>query len=323
MVNKHNDSTDDIENTFKIIKTKLKDNPINIEKCINLNSTERKFSTTFYSRKIVLISVCIILALSIIAWKKVRSFNEGFSINYGLDSLAKQGKVQSTKVFSEDEGIKVYIEGIIPDSQKTIIQIRIEGLKENDKKYNNDTAIPELSPGDVKLIDEKNRCYTLVSYGAGSSDVPNVTRLEYKALPDNIQNLTLSFNRIGGVQGKWNLNFPVKMFELQEWNPNIKTTNEGTEINITKVSFSGSQIKINGVFICDNEKAEKLLTSSYIILNGKKIQRNDGMFSSTNSNSIQHDFEITFPAAEIDSNLKLVFEISDKNIWEIKIPCKE
>lgn len=34
------------------------------------------------------------------------------------------------------------------------------------------------------------------------------------------------------------------MFKLYEWNPNIKSINQGTEINITKTSFSGSQIKI-------------------------------------------------------------------------------
>ncbi|WP_041537621.1 hypothetical protein [Carboxydothermus hydrogenoformans] len=226
--------------------------------------------------------------------KIARIFQESY--DEGLIFADLNNLIQEKEKKSEYNGIIVFVRGAIADGVRTVLKVAVEG------KY---PGKEEWDFGNIQLIDGAGKRYLPVKWSKGSEDE---TLIEFAGSPTKNTDVTLTLKRINGVEGKWEVKFPLKVFRPVELGFNISGKEHGNELKIKKIIFAKTITKIEGEISGDD-----LFEETYAIIAGNKIN-----FKSVSVDNQSHKINLYLMPVDYlkVNNLKIVIKFSNPGTKE-------
>ena len=266
IVKGHLDNCSDCRKKYEEIKLTIdyimkNSNNIDTEKEIKLNTNINKAKSIIRIGPMGAIAIAMSLILMVTAfatdifgfltWKELseKSISE-------WEKLIENGVGQKLDIFVIDNDIKITAEGVIADELNTIIVLKIEDLKGNNRLtpdwdftpefrsifLSGEILKPEGMPGDIPPISNFDTLY---------AEEDNTTKLMIRAYPINRDegDISIHINRLIGVQGlynktdleaegNWDLTIPVKLEESESFVVNESIDLDGNKITIKKITLA-------------------------------------------------------------------------------------
>lgn len=265
---------EEIKSTIDYVETKS--NNINISKEINLNTNmkRRKQASRFTRTGLIAIALSLIFVVSAVAtdlfgfmeaWKKSSKITKS-----AWEELIDNGVGQKLDIWAIDKDIKITAEGVISDQLNTIILLKIEDLKDQNrysptKNYSETDNIQGLAlSGDISTeqtwgdslqimsdleplysevySEDENTIGLMVWTNPLSKDKGNI-----QILIDNLQVMDGSgpyMNNGNTVSGNWNLSIPVEVIESHTYKVDKAMDMDGHQVDIKQIIIAPTATSI-------------------------------------------------------------------------------
>lgn len=257
---------DELQLTIKYIEEKSK--TINTDKEIKLNTKlDKKRSIRRITRTgFIAIALSFVLIVSAVAtdmfgflesWEKWSERPLS-----AWEQLINNGVGQELDISTIDNDVKVTVEGVISDELNTIILLKIEDLKGNNRLTPSWNFTPDDRPlylgGDISNPEGiASEIPVISSFDQLYAEEENATRLMISTYPLDKEegHIDIHINKMIGmigfyqeseveVEGNWDITIPVKVIESKTYNVNQDIDLDGNKLIIQKVTVAPTATNI-------------------------------------------------------------------------------
>ena len=286
-------------------------NSINSEKDIKLNTNikRRKAVKRFTRTGLIAIALSIILVVTVVAtdmfgfmeyWQESSERTEN-----AWEKLIENGVGQKLDISTTDKNIKITAEGVISDQLNTIILLKIEDLKGNnkyvptvkqeDQRYHNN---PIILTGDITedeyLSEGITTRHTTLSSPVQSEDKNSIKLMIWtNPITKDKGDIDIKIKRFEvmadipyknssvGIDGSWDLSIPVEFIKSKTYEVNEKIDLLGNELDIKEIVIAPTATNIKYRIKSFNEQKNYFITNVSFLINiaGKEYERSELSFN--------------------------------------------
>lgn len=322
LVEDHLDKCKNCRNEYEEIKSTIdylvnSSNNIDTKKEIKLNPKieKRKSIRNIRRTGFIAIALSFILIISAIAtdmfgfieyWKKFSDRQIS-----AWEQLIENGVGQKLDIAVTDNDVRITAEGVISDELNTIIVLKIEDLKGNNRLTPSWNFTPESRPiflgGDISNPEGMQEDIPPISnYEPLYADEENTSRLMISTYPldEEEGNIEIHIDSLVGlvgfyeesdvkINGNWDLTIPVKRLKSKTYNVNKDIDLDGSKLKIYKITFAPTATNVEYTIEAFNKEKDYFISSiSFSMKSGRKVYQASELSRSMNFPDPSHGLSI-------------------------------
>lgn len=320
LVEDHLDKCKNCRNEYEEIKSTIdylvsSSNNIDTKKEIKLNPKieKRKSIRNITRTGFIAIVLSFILIISAIAtdmfgfieyWKKFSDRQIS-----AWEQLIENGVGQKLDISVIDNDVRITAEGVISDELNTIIVLKIEDLKGNNRLTPSWNLTPESRPiflgGDISNPKGMQEDIPPISnYEPLYADEENTSRLMISTYPldEEEGNIEIHIDSLVGlvgfyeesdvkINGNWDMTIPVKRLKSKTYNVNKDIDLDGSKLKIYKITFAPTATNVEYTIEAYNKKNDYFINNiNFSMKNGRKVYQVSELSRSMNFPDPAHGF---------------------------------